>query len=85
MGAFLCRTLTTGLAVAAVVVASSVAIPGVAPAYTDGPYEDVYYVNSCATSASALASAHTPARRTTVAAAAAMSCTEAHSRTEWYS
>ena len=30
-------------------------------------------------------SAHTPASRTATAAADAMSCTDAHSRTEWYS
>ena len=52
MGAFLSRAAGRGLVVMAVALATSALITRTAMAYTDGPYTDVYYVNSCATSAS---------------------------------
>ena len=50
MGALLGRAMGKGLVVMAVALATLGLIAGAAEAYTDGPYGDVYYVNSCATS-----------------------------------
>jgi hypothetical protein len=50
MGACLSRIVGWGLAVIASALATPALIASAAQAYTDGPYTDVYYVNSCATS-----------------------------------
>jgi hypothetical protein len=50
MGASLSRTAARGLALMAVAAAVPAVITSAAQAYTDGPYGDVYYVNSCLTS-----------------------------------
>jgi hypothetical protein len=51
MGAFLSRLAAKGLVVMAIAIGTFALIASGAEAYTDGPYADVYYVNSCATTA----------------------------------